>query len=100
MVHNLNQHTIVGFLRENKPLLQSKMGVLRIGLFGSYATGEAGPDSDIDILVELETPDFMRLMALHAYLEEKLGKSIDLLRIGPHLRPSFLKSLEKEVIYA
>jgi predicted nucleotidyltransferase len=27
----------------------------RIVLFGSYARGEAGPDSDLDLLVEMET---------------------------------------------
>ncbi len=28
----------------------------RIILFGSYARGEAGPDSDLDLLVELDPP--------------------------------------------
>ena len=28
---------------------------LRIVLFGSQATGEAGPDSDLDLMVEMET---------------------------------------------
>jgi predicted nucleotidyltransferase len=28
----------------------------RVILFGSYARGEAGPDSDLDLLVELDPP--------------------------------------------
>ena len=28
----------------------------RVILFGSYASGEAGPDSDLDIFVELDPP--------------------------------------------
>jgi predicted nucleotidyltransferase len=96
----IDRYSIIRFLRDQKPFLQSEMGVRRIGLFGSYATDNARPDSDIDILVELEKPDFQLLMALQLYLEQHLGKTIDLLRVGPHLRPSFLNMIEKETIYA
>jgi predicted nucleotidyltransferase len=38
-------------LRAAKPLLD-RYGVRRVGVFGSTARGEAGPDSDVDVLVE------------------------------------------------
>ncbi|MFY8208502.1 MAG: nucleotidyltransferase family protein, partial [Caulobacter sp.] len=38
-------------LRAAKPLLD-RYGVARVGVFGSTARGEAGPDSDVDVLVE------------------------------------------------
>ncbi|MBC7669400.1 nucleotidyltransferase family protein [Caulobacter sp. DWR2-3-1b2] len=38
-------------LRAAKPLLD-RYGVQRVGVFGSTARGEAGPDSDVDVLVE------------------------------------------------
>ncbi|HQR90978.1 MAG TPA: nucleotidyltransferase family protein, partial [Caulobacter sp.] len=38
-------------LRAAKPLLDH-YGVQRVGVFGSTARGEAGPDSDVDVLVE------------------------------------------------
>ncbi|MDY6991726.1 MAG: nucleotidyltransferase family protein [Pseudomonadota bacterium] len=40
-------------LRQHKLRLQSRYGVRRLAVFGSYARGEQGPHSDIDILVEL-----------------------------------------------
>lgn len=40
-------------LRAAKPLLD-RYGVARIGVFGSVARGEAGPDSDVDVLVEFD----------------------------------------------
>jgi len=42
-------------LRAAKPLLD-RYGVQRVGVFGSTARGEAGPDSDVDVLVEFD-PD-------------------------------------------
>lgn len=40
-------------LRSARPLLD-RYGVERIGVFGSVARGEAGPDSDVDVLVEFD----------------------------------------------
>lgn len=96
----MTRSDILHLLIEHKELMQMQMGVKRIGLFGSYAREEANEGSDVDILVELESPDFEKLMALQAFLENSLDKSIDLLRVGPHLRPAFLADIEKEVVYA
>jgi len=90
---------ILQFLRENKLMLEKNMGVDSIGLFGSHAKGTAGPDSDIDIFVEMP-PDFSNLMRLQQYLEIHLGRPVDILRNGPHLRPNFLKSIQPDIIYA
>lgn len=92
-----SQH-ILQFLREHHSTLQ-EMGVQRIGLFGSFAKGTQRPDSDIDIFVEME-PSFINLMSVLLFLEENLGRPVDLLRKGPHIRPKFLQSIEPEVIYA
>ncbi len=89
---------ILQFLREHQSTLQ-EMGVQRIGLFGSFAKGTQRPDSDIDIFVEME-PSFINLMSVLLFLEENLGRPVDLLRKGPHIRPKFLQSIEPEVIYA
>jgi len=96
----MTRQEILQLLTDHKELMQMQMGVKRIGLFGSYARDEANDESDVDILVELESPDFEKLMALQLFLEDSLDKSIDLLRIGPHLRPGFLADIEKEVLYA
>lgn len=46
---------ILDVLRRSEPELRAK-GVRHAGLFGSTARGEAGPDSDIDIMIDLD-PD-------------------------------------------
>lgn len=54
------------------------LGVLELALFGSHARGDAGPDSDVDFLVELEEKSFDRYMALRELLEEILERKVDL----------------------
>lgn len=46
---------ILDVLRRSEPELRAK-GVRHAGLFGSTARGEARPDSDIDIMIDLD-PD-------------------------------------------
>lgn len=76
--------------------------VSRIYLFGSYARGEATPDSDIDLRVDKgKLKGLLALGALYADLEDGLGKKLDLLTTGS-LDQRFLQSIAKEevLIYA
>ncbi len=50
----LNKTSILNFLSDNKLLLRERFHVEKIGIFGSFARNEEGPESDIDILIELE----------------------------------------------
>ena len=54
----------------------SEHGVARLAVFGSRARGEAGENSDLDLLVEFapgKTPGFFGLAALADSLSEALG---------------------------
>ena len=56
-----------------------KYPVKRISLFGSYARGEAKEDSDVDLLIEFETPiSLMKILGMQTRLEEELGRKVDL----------------------
>ena len=82
---------IRGQLARHQDELRRKFGVRVVGVFGSYARGEAGPASDVDLLVELERPLGWELVDVKAYLEEVLGRPVDVitrgsLRKSPRLR--------------
>jgi uncharacterized protein len=78
--------------------LQS-LGVLSLALFGSVARNEARADSDIDILVDLESPiTFDRYMDVKLYLEEQLGSRVDLVT-WKALKPQIRENVERDIIY-
>ena len=65
-------------IREKTIPALKKAGVLKSSLFGSFARGEAGPQSDVDLLVELpEDRTLFDLMDLQDDLESALGKKVD-----------------------
>ena len=76
------------------------LGVQSIGLFGSYARGNFNKDSDVDIFLELKNDDYKTILGILLQLEKLLQTKVDLIYNGPHIRPSFLNSVRKEIIYA
>lgn len=96
----LTKEKILEKLKQNKSYFENELGVVRIGLFGSYATGLNKPDSDVDILVELDEPNWSKLCGVWDILEKELNNKIDLIRKGPHLREKFMKRVESEIVYA
>jgi predicted nucleotidyltransferase len=77
-----------------------RFGVLSIGLFGSYARGEAREDSDIDIAIELspEKKSLGNFLGFRRYLEQQLGKTVDL-GIESSLKPLAREMVAKEIIH-
>jgi uncharacterized protein len=86
-------------LQEIRQELADRYSVRRIGIFGSVAREKAGPESDVDIIVELEEPTFDHYMDLKFRLEEVFQRPVDLVladTVKPRLRPV----IEREVVYA
>uniref|UniRef100_A0A831UD60 Polymerase nucleotidyl transferase domain-containing protein n=1 Tax=Geobacter metallireducens TaxID=28232 RepID=A0A831UD60_GEOME len=84
---------IVSFMARN--------GAERVGVFGSYARGEARPDSDLDLLVWFsEQKSLLGLIRLERELSELLGVKIDLLTEGA-ISPYLIDRIRRElkVIY-
>lgn len=69
--------------------------VSRLSLFGSVARDEAGPESDVDLLVEFDKPmGLFGFVDLKNYLESILGHRVDLVSknaLKRQLRDDILK---------
>jgi hypothetical protein len=87
----MRREAAISALRGYLPTLQHDFGVYRISLFGSTARDEASPDSDLDILVDFKFgPTFDSFMGLKFFLEDHLGKRVDLVTrdaLKPRMRP-------------
>jgi hypothetical protein len=95
----MTRDDVLRFLTSHKHELEQKFGVVKIGLFGSYARGDQREDSDIDIAVEMETDHiFRKFFALQRYLGENLHKRIDL-GIESALKPVVRERILKETRY-
>jgi uncharacterized protein len=96
----LSLEALLGILRKRKADFAAVYGVTEIGIFGSFARGEAKPDSDVDVVVKMEKPDLFSMVHIKESLEKDLHCPVDIIRFRERMNP-FLKSrIEKEAVYA
>lgn len=67
---------IVRRVRSAGDELRDTYGVRRLGIFGSFAEGRQAPDSDVDVLVEMDDRD-AGTRGLAAFLTAELGREVD-----------------------
>lgn len=74
-------------------------GVKSLSLFGSYARGEARPDSDIDfrLIDKGSIADYFALSGFRLKLEDTLGVNVDVLTTGS-LDDDFITRISKEEV--
>lgn len=73
----LTKEKIIDVLRKELPYLKERYGVEKIAIFGSFAKSLQRGKSDVDILVELKKPLGLDFVELAFYLEDILGKKVD-----------------------
>jgi len=86
------------YVRRSWPLIAALRTALRTEpnvrfalLFGSAATGNDTPESDVDLLISLRDPSFERLVELEARLAERVGRPCDVVLLeDAERKPSFL----------
>ena len=78
------------------PLAQS-YGAGRVMVFGSYAKGIAGPESDVDLLIEPgEITSYFRFATMATDMEKALGKEVDAISSGCSSR--FIDKIRKDLV--
>lgn len=73
----MNRDEAIRLLREHQDDLR-RLKVEAVYLFGSVARQEAGPTSDVDVLIDVVRPfTYLDLVEVQSYLEGLFGCSVD-----------------------
>jgi len=97
----MNRDEIIARLRENEAALRGR-GVAHAALFGSRARGEQGPESDTDIMIEIDPGapvgvwEYAGIKAFIASLFEGPVDVVDREGLKSHVQPA----ATAEAIYA
>lgn len=94
-----NRAQLLHMLQGNAAAIQA-FGVLKLGVFGSFARDTATPESDVDLFVDFlpERKTLKTLLGLSRFLEALLGRKVELVTPGA-LNPFTGKYILDEVRY-
>ena len=90
---------VLRVLQAEAPRLRAR-GITSLSLFGSMARGEAAPESDIDLLIEIESAaklGFFELYDLQEELGTRLGRPVQF-AFGSAMRPWLREWIEDDRI--
>ncbi|MFL5384418.1 MAG: nucleotidyltransferase family protein [Longimicrobiaceae bacterium] len=92
----MTRSEVVRLIREHLPEME-RFDVRSIAVFGSVARDEATAASDVDVLVEFGRATFDGYMGLKFFLEDLLGRPVDLATLRS-LRPRMRDRVLREAV--
>jgi predicted nucleotidyltransferase len=79
--------------------IAARYGIGNVRVFGSFARGKGRPDSDLDLLVDLEPGrSLLDIIAAKQDLEDLLQRKVDVVT-ERSLSPYFRDSVTQEIVY-
>ena len=91
---------VLRILRQHESEIRAR-GVTRLRLFGSMARGEAGPQSDVDLLANIDAHarfSLVDLVGLQHFLAPLLGRETQIGTSLEHARPRIRERIERDAI--
>ena len=95
----MDKEKLLQILKEYKRVNAKKYGIMALGIFGSFAREDATTASDVDIVLEIISPDLFQIVHIKEDLEAKLLLPVDIVRLREKMNPFLKKRIEKEAVY-
>ena len=96
----MNKQTIIHRLKDIKPALYETYGITELALFGSYSRDEATEKSDIDIMIDYQSPMGMRFFDIVYELEEVFKNKKVQVVTRKAIKPKYFNRIKPDLIYA
>ena len=94
-----NRAAVLARLTEFRRLRGHEFFLDSLGLFGSVARDEAGPQSDIDVVFRTARPNLLLTVQLKQALEQVMGRPVDVVRLRDAMNPRLKSRIERDAIY-
>lgn len=95
----MNRDEVLILLRRFREDYHSQFQIVKLGLFGSAARDRMNEKSDLDIVVDLEKPDFLALIGIKQALEEQLQRPVDVVRYRENMNQYLKQRIDREAVY-
>lgn len=93
-----SREDVLAALKEFKEQRGAKFHLTALGVFGSFARGDASAESDVDVVFETDKPNLFETAILKQDLEALLGRAVDVLQLRGVRNARLKARIEREMI--
>jgi len=95
----MTTNDVLARLKMFKESRQAEYSLRSLGIFGSFARGQAQEDSDVDVVFETSEPNLFRTSRMKQELEEILARRVDVVRLRERMNPRLKQRILREARY-
>ena len=95
----MTTNDVLARLKMFKESRQAEYSLRSLGIFGSFARGQAQEDSDVDVVFETSEPNLFRTSRMKQELEELLSRRVDVVRLRERMNPRLKQRILREARY-
>jgi predicted nucleotidyltransferase len=97
-MRDIAREQLLAELRALKPQFERE-GVARMAMFGSRARGDNRPDSDVDLVIEVEPGRKFSMIdaaGLYGVIEDRIGLESSIVVFDDYTDPDFVRTVQRD----